>query len=168
MNLNKIPQGELVLIDANIFIYALQKQSRQCIQLLQRCAEDQVIGYIADNILAEIMHTLMIAEARDNNWISGPNPARQLSEQPQRVSALLRYESLLRDILGMGLRLESLQREDFLTALTVQRQSGLLTNDALLVAMALRLRIQSIVSADQALNRVQGVMVYSPDDLKMD
>jgi predicted nucleic acid-binding protein len=165
MNLQKIPQGASILIDANIFIYALQQQSRQCINLLQRCAEDQVVGYIADNILAEIMHTLMLAEARDYHWISGPNPARQLSEQPQRVRALHRYESLLRDILGMGLRLESLQREDFLTALTVQRQSDLLTNDALLVALAMRLRIQAIVSADKAFKRAQGMTIYLPDDL---
>lgn len=165
MNLSKIPANQFVLLDANIFIYALQQQSRQCIHLLQRCAEEQVIGYIADTILAEVMHTLMIAETRDNNWISGSNPARQLSEQPKRVMALLRYEGLLRDILSMGLRIESLQQEDFISALAVQRQSGLLTNDALLVAMAVRLRIKSIASADQAFKRVQGITLYSPDDL---
>jgi len=168
MNLNKIAAHEMVLLDANIFIYALQQQSRQCMQLLRRCAEDQVIGYIADNILAEVMHILMIAEARDNNWITGANPARQLSEQPKRVMALLRYEGLLRDLLSMGLHLESLQREDFITALAVQRHSGLLTNDALLVALAMRLRIKSIASADQALSRVPGILLYSPDDLIME
>lgn len=168
MNLTKIPADEFVLLDANILIYALQQQSRQCIELLRRCAEEQVIGYIADNILAEVLHTLMIAEARDNNWIAGANPARQLSEQPKRVMALHRYEGLLRDILNMGLRMESLQREDFISALVVQRQSGLLTNDALLVAMAYRLRIKAIASADQAFKRVQGITVYSPDDLLME
>lgn len=168
MNLNKIAAHERVLLDANVFIYALQQQSRQCMQLLRRCAEDQVIGYIADNILAEVMHILMIAEARDNNWITSANPARQLSEQPKRVMALLRYEGLLSDLLSMGLRLESLQREDFITALAVQRHSGLLTNDALLVALAMRLRIKSIASADQAFSRVPGILLYVPDDLIME
>ncbi|HNW60179.1 MAG TPA: type II toxin-antitoxin system VapC family toxin [bacterium] len=165
MNLNKIAANEMVLLDANIFLYALQQQSQQCMQLLRRCAEDQVIGYIADNILAEVMHILMVAEARDNNWITTTNPARQLSEQPKRAMALLRYEGLLRDLLSMGLRLESLQREDFITALAVQRHTGLLTNDALFVALAMRLRIKSIASADQALSRVPGILFYSPDDL---
>lgn len=165
MNLTKLPAGEFVMLDANIFIYALQQQSRQCIQLLRRCAEEQVIGYVADNILAEVMHTLMIAEARDYNWITSANPARQLSEQPKRAMGLLRYEGFLRDLLSMGLRLESLQREDFISALAVQRRSGLLTNDALMVAMAMRLRIQSIASADQAFKRVKGIMLYAPDDL---
>ncbi|MBN2355893.1 type II toxin-antitoxin system VapC family toxin [candidate division KSB1 bacterium] len=165
MNLTKLPDDEFVMLDANIFIYALQQQSQQCIQLLRRCAEEQVIGYIADNILAEVMHTLMIAEARDNNWITSANPARQLSEQPKRVMALLRYEGFLRDLLNMGLRLESLQREDFISALALQRQSGLLTNDALMVAMAMRLRIKSIASADQAFRRVKGIVHYAPDDL---
>ncbi len=165
MNLQKIPKGGFVFVDANIFIYAMQRHSRQCVRLLQRCAEDDVTGFVADNILAEVMHVLMIAEARDNNWITSANPARQLNAKPKRVAALHRYESLVRDILGMGLRLESLQREDFLTALSVQRQSGLLTNDALLVAMAIRLRIPAIASADKAFARAQGIKVYSPSDL---
>ncbi len=74
----------------------------------------------------------------------------------------MRYEGLLRDLLSIGLRLESLQHEDFLSALAIQRHSGLLTNDALLVAMATRLRIKSIASADRPSAACRGFCSIHP------
>lgn len=167
MNPNKIPSGEVTVIDANIVLYAMQRSSQQCKRLLARCAEEEITGILPGHILAEVMHQVMIAEARDNGWIKGPNPAKQLGEHPERVRGLVRYEGIVRDILGIGLLIEPLQREDFLTAMMVQRQAGLLTNDALLVAVAQRMRANSIASADQALARVQGMLLYSPDDLEI-
>lgn len=168
MRLTDLKNGEYVLIDANVILYAIQQKSAQCYRFLQQCVEENVRGVLPTHILAEVMHTLMIAEAKDNGWISGPNPARKLGEQPHRVSALMRYEKMIRDLLNLGLVLESLQREDFLTAMNVQRQSGLLTNDSLLAAIGLRLRINSIATADRAFERVQGMMIYSPDDVSQE
>jgi len=126
MNLFQIPQQQPIIIDANIFVYAIQKSSQQCVKLLEKCANDEVYGIITTHILAELKHVLMLAEARDLGLIKGANPAKQLSEQPQKLKVLNRYESLIRDLLSIGLQLESLQREDFLTAMTLQRQYGLL------------------------------------------
>ncbi len=165
MNLNNIPVDELVVIDANIILYAAQQLSPQCKRLLYRCADNDVKGVLPAHILAEIMHQLMIAEARDNGWIQGTNPAKQLTRNPDIVKKLFRYEEVLRDILAIGLQIEPLQSEDFITALDIQHRFGLLTNDALLVAVARRLRTKSIVSADKIFSQVQGFLVYAPDDL---
>ena len=98
MNLNNIPVDDLVVIDANIILYAVQQLSSQCKRLLYRCADNDVKGILPTHILAEIMHQLMIAEARDNGWIQGTNPAKQLSKNPDIVKKLFRYEEVLRDI----------------------------------------------------------------------
>jgi predicted nucleic acid-binding protein len=90
-----------------------------------------------------------------------------LREQPDRVRALIRYEGMVRDLLSLGLNLESLQREDFLSAMMVQRQAGLLTNEALLVAVGQRLRAQAIASTNSLFGRVQGMLLYSPDDIEL-
>jgi predicted nucleic acid-binding protein len=165
MNLLIIPSEQPVIIDANIFIYANQRASTQCVKLLERCANNEVYGILPAHILAEVMHVLMLAEAKDKGLLKGQNPAKQLSKNPQRVKSLNRYESLIRDLLAIGLQLEPLQREDFITALTLQRQYGLLTNDALFLAIATRLRVTSIVSADSVFKNIQGIFHYSPDDL---
>jgi predicted nucleic acid-binding protein len=166
MNLNDIRTDSSVLLDANIFIYALQKLSKQCERLLIRCSSGEILGIAPLHVLAEVMHRMMITEARDNNWISGSNPSKSLSANPDRVRSLVRYESYMRDILIMGFQLEPLEREDFITAIGVQRKAGLLTNDALLVAVGERLRVTSIASADQVFSKVQGIIHYSPTDLE--
>ncbi len=166
MNINDIPSGEATIIDANIVLYATQQASQQCKRLLLRCADDDVKGILPTHILAEIMHQLMIAEARDNGWIKGPNPARQLAEKPELVKKLNRYEDLMREMFAIGFLLEPLQQEDFITAMSAQRRFGLLTNDALSVAIAQRLRAKAFASADKVFTGVQGLMVYAPGDLE--
>lgn len=165
MNLLSIPQEQTVILDANIFIYANHRASDQCIKLLERCAKNEIYGIITTHTLAEVMHVLMLAEARDIGLIKSSNPAKQLAQNPKKVKALNRYEQLIRDLLGIGLQLESLQREDFLTAMSLQHQYGLLTNDALFLAAASRLRVTNIVSADEQFKEIKGFMLYSPDDL---
>ncbi len=102
MNLELIEGGETVIIDANIVIYAIQKESKQCKKLLMRCAGDELQGVLPLHILAEIMHVLMISEARDNGWILSAHQVKQLSEKPERIKSLFRYESLIRDILSIN------------------------------------------------------------------
>ncbi|HKJ81433.1 MAG TPA: type II toxin-antitoxin system VapC family toxin [Ignavibacteriaceae bacterium] len=165
MNLLQIPKQQSVIIDTNIFVYAAQRSSLQCIKLLDKCANEELFGIIPTHILAELTHVLMLAEARDLGLIKGSNPAKQLTENPNKIKALNRYESLIRDLLSIGLKLESLQREDFLTAISLQRQYGLLTNDALFLAVATRLRVTAMVSADSIFKNVQGIFLYSPDDI---
>lgn len=165
MNLLQIPQQQPVIIDTNIFVYAAQRDSKQCIKLLEKCANDEMFGILPTHILAEVTHVLMLAEARDIGLIKGSSPAKQLAENPGKIKALNRYEVLIRDLLSIGLKLESLQREDFLTAMSLQRQYGLLTNDALFLAIATRLRVTAVVSADSIFKNIQGIFLYSPDDI---
>jgi len=165
MNLLQIPQQQPVIIDTNIFVYAAQRDSKQCIKLLEKCANDEMFGILPTHILAELTHVLMLAEARDIGLIKGSSPAKQLAENPGKIKALNRYEVLIRDLLSIGLKLESLQREDFLTAMSLQRQYGLLTNDALFLAIATRLRVAAVVSADSIFKNIQGIFLYSPDDI---
>jgi predicted nucleic acid-binding protein len=90
---------------------------------------------------------------------------RQLAEKPERVKSLFRYENMIKDIMAINLNLVTLQQEDFIAALRIQRDFGLMTNDSLFIAVAERLRIKSIASADKRLANVSGFSMYSPDDI---
>lgn len=116
---------------------------------------------------AETTHRLMIAEAIDNNWISGPNPARKLAEKPGRVRILHRYEQALRDLLAIGVVFQPIVKEDFMVAFSIQREFGLMTNDSLLIACARRLRCRAIASSDRRFKDVKDIVVYEPDDLRV-
>ena len=166
MKLGQIESGELVVIDANILVYANQQKSQECVQLLGRCARGEVKAVVPMPIVAELMHTLMLIEARENGWIDRPNPSRVLSEKPELVRRLTNYEKQMRQFFGIGLRLESVVTVDLIEALGIQREFGLLTNDALLVAIARRLSCDSIATADAAFRELRGFMVYTPEDLR--
>lgn len=165
MNLNEIKKSEVVLLDANVILYGVLLKSDQCVSLLRRCAERDVMGVVGLQQLAEVTHRLMMVEARENEWTSGANAVKTLSERPERVQALSRYSDAIRGLMAAGFRFESLLKEDFGSALSLQRQYGLLTNDALLIAIAERLRIQSVASADKTFSRVRGIVLYSPSDV---
>ena len=165
MKLGDIKSGEMVILDANILIYANQQKSDECIRLLNRCARNEVKGVVPMPMVAELMHTLMLIEARENGWIDRPNPSRALSEKPELVQRLSNYEKQMHQFLGIGLRLETVLAVDFIEALGLQREFGLLTNDSLLVAIARRLNCDSLVSADNAFKKLKGFVVFVPEDL---
>lgn len=166
MNLNDIRAGDLVVLDANILVYANQQLSPQSAALLGRCARGDVTGIVPMPMAAELMHTLMLIEARQTGQIDRPMPAQVLAEKPDSVRRLINYQRQMHEFLGMGLRIESALATDLLEAMAVQREFGLLTNDALLVAIARRLNCDAIASADKAFQRLRGFMIYAPDDLQ--
>ena len=166
MNLGQIRTGEMVVIDTNILVYANQQKSKECTQLLHRCALGEVTGVVPMPMVGELMHALMLIEARENGWIERSNPSRALSEKPDLVRRLTNYESQMREFIGIGLRLESATQADMLEAMSLQREFGLLTNDAVFVAVARRLNCRAIASADQAFHRVKGLLFYEPQDLE--
>ena len=158
MNLNDIQNGARVLLGANIVLYALQYKSKQCRDLLLRCASRAVEGILPVHTLAEISHLRMMLEAQSKGLIaSNPGHVRQLAI----------YAEDMRRLLEGDLTLLSIETEDFYVALEIQRQFGLLTNDSLFVAVARRTGTNQVATADATLDSVQGLIVYKPDDLTL-
>lgn len=166
MKLSEIHNDELVVIDTNILVYANEQRSQQCVQLLQRCSRDEVTGIVPMPMVGELMHTLMLIEARENGWIDRPNPSRVLSEKPDRIRRLTNYEKQMHQFFGIGFRLESIVMIDFIESMRIRREFGLLTNDSLLAAVARRLNCDAVATADKAFQRLTGFGVYAPDDLE--
>jgi len=159
-----IEGGTWVAVDTNILVYANQRRSLECISFLERCASGELQGVVPLPMVAELVHALMLIEARENNWIERANPARALAERPDLVRRLSRYEIRMREFFAMGLRIEPVGKIDVLEAMRIQREAGLLTNDALLLACARRLNCEAVASADRAVARAPGFAVFAPTD----
>lgn len=163
--LSSIRAGAWVAIDANILVYANQRRSAECLGFLERCASGELQGVVPMPMVAELIHALMLIEARENNWIERGNPARALAERPDLVRRLTRYEAQMREFFAIGLRVEPLGTPDVLEAMRIQREAGLLTNDALLLAAARRLNCEAVASADRAIAQAPGFDVFAPADI---
>ena len=165
MNLPDILNGATIFVDANIFIYAVERRSPQCRQLLDRIDGDAVRAFSSSIVLAEVCHRRMLNEAKEAGLISGANPARLLGKKPGGIQGLNIYVQNVRDLLDSPIVFEPIRPEDFYVALELQKQHGLLTNDSLNLAVARRLGLQELATADTNFDNVQGLIVYKPTDI---
>jgi predicted nucleic acid-binding protein len=98
-----IADGSRCVLDANVLIYAEEGHSKQATALLARCAEGAVSGILPFAALLEVCHKLMLIEARAGNRISGSNPARKLSAQPEVVKSLHAYRAKVDALLNSSI-----------------------------------------------------------------
>ncbi len=100
--------------------------------------------------------------------ISGRFPAKQLSQKPDVVKSLSIYQEKIAALQGLGLGFESRTRKDLLeAAFELQEKYGLLTNDSVVLAIALRLGADVLVSADAAFQQIPEPVVAWPSDLRV-
>jgi len=164
MNLDDIPNGSTIFIDTNVLLYARTGQSTRCRQLVSRCNLRAVNGVISGFVVAEFCHRRMMQEAQAAGRAAS-NPARALAGKPEIVRQLSVYADDVRALLGGELALSKAEKTDFAVALELQRQFGLLTIDSINFAIARRLGIDEIATADTNFDHIRSLIVYKPEDV---
>lgn len=165
MRIKDIPVGCSLFVDANILVYANQNESVECANLMRRLSNAEIQIFVTTHILAEVMHRLMLIEVRNKNLIAGSNPVKKLNEKPEIIKSMWEYNSLMRNILDSGFIIEPVNSDDLHLSLRFQRLYGLMTNDSLFLAVAYRLGIKAIASADKAFRNIPTIDLYEPGDL---
>ncbi len=64
----------------------------------------------------------------------------------------------------MGIEVQEVSFADLMVSMNMRQKTGLLTLDALILAVMSRLKIPNLASADQAFWEVEGVKLFSPED----
>lgn len=168
MNLDDIPRGSHCALDTNILIYAEQGASLQTQRLLRRIEERDLTAVLPQPVWQETIHRMMVTEAIMLGHIRGPNPARQLAGKPEVVKRLTMYRDKVRALVTLGLGFEPCHETDLMEkAFEMQERYGLLTNDSLIAAMAIRIEADALVSADARFRVVKELKHYAPSDLKL-
>ena len=167
MNLDNIPAGSLCVVDTNVLLYAEQGVSSQAQRLIRRCASGELKGVLPQTVWQELTHKLMLAEAMMRGLASGGNPAAKLAAKPDAIRALTLYRAKVQSLLELGFGFEPCQLGDLTDrAFGLQEQYGLLANDAMVLAVALRLKANALVSGDKAFRDIEQPVVYAPTDLR--
>ena len=166
MKLDALPGGSPVFIDANIFIYHFTGTSPSCHQFLIRCSSGELHGITSLPVLLEVAHRLMVIEAQQKRLVTGPNPGQKLAHSPGIVRKLHLYEEWTLAIPPMGVEVEEVTFSDLLGSMDMRRQTGLLTLDSLILAVMSRLKVSNLASGDGAFSQVEGIRLFSPEDIK--
>lgn len=98
--------------------------------------------------------------------VSGSNPAKVLSRNPIFVRKLTHYPVEVEDLLAGDLHVVPLEGMDFIQSLELQRAHGLMTNDSLHLAAAIRSGIHILVTADRHFSMLPDLVFFQPDDIR--
>lgn len=157
--------GDEVFLDANIFVYYFAPDPMwrsSCGQLLQRIQNQEIAGHTSAAILSEVAHRLMTIEARTRHgWTSG-KVLHRLKQNPPIVQTLTNSEATVASIVGSRVRILPIDAGLVVAAAALSRQSGLLTNDALTVALMQSNGLVKLASNDPDFDRVPGITRYAP------
>lgn len=168
MNLDDVSAGSLCVVDTNVLLYAEQGVSPQAQRFIRRCASGELMAVLPQTVWQELAHKLMLAEAMMRGLISGGNPAARLAAKPEAIRGLSLYKAKVKSLLDLGFSFEPCQLGDLTErAFALQEQYGLLTNDAVVLAVALRLKADALVSSDKSFRGVAEIEVHYPTDLRL-
>jgi predicted nucleic acid-binding protein len=160
-----LPSGTLVLIDANIFIYGLFGESRQCADLIGRCRKEEVAGVTTIEVVAEVCHRLMVKEAMDLGLISRP-AASALKSKHDAIRGLVKYWELTAQIFQSNLVVLDSNETRHRAAQRIRSEHGLLTNDSLIAAACAQHDIRALATRDADFELIPELTVYGPSDLR--
>jgi len=165
MKLSEFKAGETVFIDANIFIYHFTGVSEDCTLFLKRCEEGDLTGVTGMNILIEVLHRLMMIEAVTKGFAKPGDVAKKLKKEPDVVRKLTDYETNTLSIMDIGIELLPISEDTIKSSFQYRRKYGLLVNDSLTTAMMDLEGIINLATMDKDFLRVEGIRVYSPQDV---
>jgi predicted nucleic acid-binding protein len=164
MNFDDIPVGANIFIDANTFVYAFSKHdlSNACSELLDRVDENEIIGFTSTHILSETAHRLMTLEACARFGWPFAGIAQRLNKRPVELQQLSAHQDGIAEVLQSQVQVLSIPPQLVLTATAVSTRYGLLSNDALTVAIMEEQGLTAISSHDTDFDRVSWITRYAP------
>jgi predicted nucleic acid-binding protein len=120
------------------------------------------VGHTSAAILGEVAHRLMTIEARTRHgWTSG-KVLQRLKQNPYIVQTLTSSEAAVTSIIGSRVHIVPGDSALIAAAAAVSRQTGLLSNDALMVAVMQAHGLTKLARNDADFDRVPGFTRYAP------
>lgn len=160
-----LPDGSSIFIDANIFVYHFSGPTEftdNCTQLLQRIEDAHLSGFTSTLVLAETLHRLMIIEAVSTLRIEPKAAIRHLKAHPADVKTLVSHLAAPQIVQAIGVQILPLEADDVHLSHDIKKSYGLLTNDALNLAVMRRHHLIRIATNDPDFARVSDLQVWKP------
>ncbi len=160
-----LPDGHRCFVDANIFYYHLVETrllSEPCTTFLERAASGSLEIYPSLHVLSETIHKVMVADAEQKFGRNRAGLVNWLQRNRRRISELSEFQQAAVELDGMGLRLLPPDTSDLVAASLLSAPFGLLTNDAIIVALMRRHALSDLVTNDDDFDGIPGLQVWKP------
>jgi predicted nucleic acid-binding protein len=157
MKFAQLASGSSVFVDANVFVYAFAPDPQfgpDCRQLLERIENHDLDGVTSTHILSDVTHRLMSLEACVTFGWPYAGIAQRLNRHPAEVQKLTRFRQALDAIIAIGIDVLPTRAVHAVGAAQISQQYGLLTNDALVLALMSERAVTNLASFDTDFDRV--------------
>ncbi len=170
-NLNQLPEHSHVFIDTNIFYLHLRGKSKSCTEFLEKVNLGSFLAYVNFQVLSDLLHKLMLAEAYQKGFISRLSATHlkaQLEKNRGLTRQLTHYQTPLAELLQLP-SLMVLPMEPSLLLSTKQERDeyGLMTTDSLHLGSMNRHSppLTNLVTYDSDFEHIVGLTIWKPMDV---
>jgi predicted nucleic acid-binding protein len=157
--------GAAVFLDANTLVYHFQPHpvfGPAATDLVERIEHQELRGYTSTHVLTETAHRLMTLEAAALFGWPLAGIVQRLRRHPTQVQTLGRFRQAIQEVTRYGIQVLAIPVALIDAAAAVSQQTGLLSNDALIVAVMQDQGLTNLASHDTDFDRVPGIVRYGP------
>ncbi len=165
MTLTELPSGDRLFLDANTLVYHFAPHptlGAACHRLVERIEHSDIAAFTSTHVLTELAHRLMMIEAADVHGWSATKVKQRLQGKPAALQSLAQFRRAVETVLNSRIQVLTIVPAVVLEATEVSRQTGLLSNDALIVAVMHAHGLTNLASHDADFDRAPGVTRFSP------
>jgi predicted nucleic acid-binding protein len=119
-------------------------------------------AFTSVGLLSELAHRLMAIEAGTLPGWTGGKVMNRLKNQPTVVLQLTGFQAAVDAVLKSRIHVHPITGPLVSVAATLSKQHGLLTNDALILALMQHHGLANLASHDADFDRVAGITRYTP------
>ncbi len=160
-----IPAGSTLFVDSNVLVYHFGPHpvlQAPCQQLLERISRGEIGGVTSAAVLSDLAHRLMTIEAAGKYGWPMTGIAARLKQRTAEIQLLVDFRTSVQEVANFGLQVVSVEFSHVLSAAALSQQHGLLSGDALVVAMMQAHGLTLLASHDTDFDRVPGITRYAP------
>ena len=160
-----IPNGARVFVDANCLVYHFGPDpvlGSACRQLMERIDRQNILAFTSTHILSDVAHRLMTMEAMMRLGWPATGIAPRLRRHPAEIQQLTDFRAAIETIHNSKMQIFSVPSDQVVAATSISQQFGLLSDDALIVALMQAKGLADLASNDTDFDRVPGLTRYAP------
>jgi predicted nucleic acid-binding protein len=160
-----LPFGTDCFIDTNVFVYHFTSRKAEgaaCTEFLQRVALEEISASVSIPVLADVLHKVMLAEVSVRNELDRAGLVGWVQRHPDRLGELTETAAACDQLERLPLHLLSADVSLLRQAMRVSADHGLLTSDAMIVALMRRHGLTHLVTNDDDFDRVPDLTIWKP------
>ena len=170
-DLSSLPANSKVFVDTNIFFLHFQNKSATVNAFIHRVAMGEIEAYVNIQVLSDLMHKLMLAEAYAKGYITRLRAIelkQWLQANRQQAQTLTQYQQQFENTLAIGVKVLPIGVKLMVDTKDERANFGLMTGDSLHVGTMRRTAtaLSDIVTYDGDFHHVTGLEIWMPMDLK--